>query len=63
MGTQLMFYTEDQVKELLKKQRMICFLANSSTIVTEEPELPKGLTEWQMMGRLFNTQDKTENKG
>jgi hypothetical protein len=55
MAIETKFYvlTEEEMKILLKKQRMICFLTDSNKIPdAEEPNLPPLLNEWQVVSKI-----------
>jgi hypothetical protein len=55
MAIEIKFYvlTEEELKALLKKQRMICFLTDSNKIPdAETPNLPPLLDEWQIIHKI-----------
>ena len=47
--------TEEELKTLLEKQRMICFLTGFYKILdAESPTLPPLLDEWQIIHKITN---------
>jgi hypothetical protein len=49
--------TEEELKRLLASQRAICsdnYINGYDVITAPEPELPKKLSEWDMMQKIFN---------
>ena len=55
MAIEKKFYvlTEEELKDLLKRQRMICFLSMPSDIPTApEPKLPPLLDEWHIIHKI-----------
>jgi len=45
--------TEEELKELLKKQRILC-IGKKVVLNSPEPILPKQLTEWEIINKIFN---------
>jgi hypothetical protein len=49
--------TEEELKQLLTEQRVICsnnYINGSDVISSFTPELPRLLTEWEVIQKIFN---------